>query len=122
MTPGLLIWIALAALGASLLFSTLSYAVRMLSRVKLDEELVRLNRTGALDSILAAQYDLALSAAIFRLVASTTVIIAVVMYFHLKFEANPHPLKVFGLTLLFAVPSLLIASVAIPQAWAKYAG
>ncbi len=122
MNPTLLIWIALVALLASLIFSVLSYALRKLSRVQLDEQLVRYNRAHALDAILAAQYDLALSSATFRLVANAAVIIALAMYFQIKFADSPHPFKVFGLTLLLAVPALLIASVAIPQAWAKYAG
>jgi putative hemolysin len=122
MTPAVLIWIAIVGLLASLLFSTLSYALRMMSRVRLDESLVRHDRSAALNAILAARYDLSLSSSTLRLVGNSVVIIAVAMGFHLRYADDGSPLKVFGLTLLLTVPLLLVFSVAIPQAWSKYAG
>jgi len=118
----LLIWIALIALAATLVFSTLSYALRMMSRVRLDEELVRAGRAEKLEAILAARYDVALASATLRLVSSAVVIIAIASRFLLDYMDDPQPLKVFGWTLLVSIPLLLIFSVAIPQAWGRYAG
>ena len=122
MSHALLIWIALIALAATLVFSTLSYALRMMSRVRLDEELVRAGRAEKLEAILAARYDVALASATLRLVSSAVVIIAIASRFLLDYMDDPQPLKVFGWTLLVSIPLLLIFSVAIPQAWGRYAG
>jgi CBS domain containing-hemolysin-like protein len=107
---------------ASLLFSTLSYALRTISRVELEEALVVRRRTRALEAILSSRFDLALTASILRLVANTVCIIAAGAYFLDRYRDNPHALRVFGWTLLVTVPVMMIFSVAIPQAWAKYAG
>ncbi len=122
MTPVLLFWTFIASVVASLLFSTLSYALRTISRVQLEEALVIRRRTRALEAILSARYDLALTSSILRLVANTVGIMAVGSYFLLQYYNEPHPVKVFGWTVLVTVPVMLIFSVAIPQAWAKYAG
>ena len=121
MSP-ILIWLGLVGLVGSLLFSTLSYALRMMSRVKLDTALVRHGREATLDAILEARYDLALCSGTLRLVSNTTVIIACAIYFNMRFMQDPNPLKIFGLTILVSVPALLVISVAIPQGWARYAG
>jgi putative hemolysin len=116
------LWLAIIGLLGSLFFSILSYALRTASRVKLEESLNRFHRPGALDAILSARFDLALTASVLRLVANTTVIFSVAWHFLLQYDNAPHPLKIFGFTLLITVPTLIIVSVAIPQACAKYAG
>jgi len=122
MTLTLLFWTFVISTVASLLFSTLSYALRTISRVQLEEALVVRHRTRALEAILSARYDLALSASILRLICNTAGILAVGAYFLTRYYKEPHPLKVFGFTVLVTVPVMMIFSVAIPQAWAKYAG
>ncbi len=118
----ILFWIFWASLFSSLFFSTLSYALRSFSRVRLEEYLHARRRPAALDAILSSRYDLALTASVLRLIANVTVILSVGWYFLLRYLDSPHPFKVFGLTIIITVPALLIFSVAIPQAWAKYAG
>jgi CBS domain containing-hemolysin-like protein len=118
----LLVWIFWASLFASLVFSTISYALRIFSRVRLEEALDKRHRPTALDAILSTRYDLALTASVLRLIANVTVILSVGWYFLLQFQDSPHPFKVFGLTIILTVPALLIFSVAIPQAWSKYGG
>jgi putative hemolysin len=124
MTTPLLIWIFVVATLASLLFSTLSYALRTISRVQLEEALVIRHRTRALEAILRTRFDLALTASILRLVSNIAAIIAVGIYFLNRYshDAEPHPIAVFGWTVLLAAPVMMIFSIAIPQAWAKYAG
>jgi CBS domain containing-hemolysin-like protein len=118
----LLAWTFIISTVASLLFSTLSYALRTISRVQLEEALIVRRRTRALEDILHSRFDLALSASILRLICNTAGILAVGAYFLILYYSQPHPFKVFGLTVLVTVPVMLIFSVAIPQAWAKYAG
>ncbi len=92
-----------------------------------------LRAPAALEEILSARNDLALSSSALRLVASTVVIVAVAFYVLLRGEAGAgageaggsHAGRlwwVFVLTFLVTMPALLIFSVAIPQAWARYAG
>ena len=123
MTTGLLAWVFFVSTFASLLFSTLSYALRTISRVQLEEALIIRRRTRAMESILSARFELALTASILRLVCNAAGIMAVGTYFlNLYTDTKPHPYAVFGWTVLITVPAMMIFSVAIPQAWAKYAG
>lgn len=115
----LLFYTAVLGLLGSLLFSTLSYALRMLSRVRLEEHLTARDRLAALGPILDARHDLALASSTLRLVCNAIVIITAAYYFH---REGQHPAKTYGLAVLASVPALLILTVAIPQAWAKYAG
>jgi putative hemolysin len=82
----------------------------------------RVGRGKALESILSARHDLSLSCSTLRMVCNVLVVTAFSYYFHVKFEGDHSPAKIFWLAILVSVPSLLIFSVAIPQAWAKYAG
>ena len=123
MTTPLLAWVFLISNLAALLFSTLSYALRTISRVQLEEALVVRHRTRALEAILRTRFDLAFTASVLRLVCNSAGIVATGWYFlTTHHDARPHPLAVFGFTLLVTVPVMMIFSVAIPQAWAKYAG
>ena len=120
MTPTLLFWIFATSLLVGLIFSTISYTFRAMSRVQLEQALARHKRSGALEAILARRDDIALIASIIRLAANTTAMVAVAWYF--LEDPHPTPLKIFSWTVLITVPTLIIFSVAIPQAWSKYAG
>ena len=123
MTVTLLAWVFLISNLAALLFSTLSYALRTISRVQLEEALVVRHRTRALEAILRARFDLAFTASVLRLICNSAGIVAIGWYFLTVYnDGRPHPLAVFGWTVLVTVPVMMIFSVAIPQAWAKYAG
>lgn len=115
------LWVALIGLAGSLIFSTLAYALRMMSRLALEDALGRHSAESA-DEIIRVRHDLSLTASTFRLICNTLVMTAVAMYFLQRFADDPHPVKVFGFALLVTTPLLLATSVAIPQAWAKYAG
>jgi CBS domain containing-hemolysin-like protein len=124
MTTPLLFWIFVVGTLASLLFSTLSYALRTISRVQLEEALIIRHRTRALEAILHARFDLALTASILRLVSNIAAIVAIGIYFLNQYshDPTPRPFAIFGWTVLISVPVMMIFSIAIPQAWAKYAG
>ncbi|HVS70312.1 MAG TPA: hemolysin family protein [Phycisphaerae bacterium] len=116
-------WIFVGALLGSLLLSTVSYALRAMSRVALEAALEgRRHAEKTLDAIIKYQYDTALTASTLRLGANVSAIVAVAWYFWERYGVDKHPVRVFGWTLLITVPALLIFSVAIPQAWGKYAG
>lgn len=114
-------WIFFINLAASLVLSTVSYALRSMSRVMLEASLGN-RRPELINAIFQHQYDVALTASTLRLGANVTVIVAVAWYFWEQYRLDMHPLRVFGWTLAITMPALLIFSVAVPQAWGKYAG
>jgi putative hemolysin len=121
MTSGMLHpWVAAVGFAGSILFSTLSYAIRNMSRVKLEEKLTARRTLEQLDRILEARQDLALSSSALRLTCNAMVIISIAYYFHDDY--TEHPYRTYALVVGLTLPMLLIFSVAIPQAWARYAG
>ena len=98
----------------------------MVSRVDLEAHLVRRGRGAAFDEILRLRHEIALSSSTLRLLSNTLVVAALALYFQLRYEgadgAPAHPVKIFTYALLFAVPAMLLVSVALPQAWARYGG
>jgi CBS domain containing-hemolysin-like protein len=113
-------WVATIGFAGSMLFSTLSYAIRNMSRVKLEEKLAARGTLDQLDRIMEARQDLALSSSALRLIFSSVVIISVAYYFQDSYA--DHPIRTYALVVALTVPTLLIITVAIPQAWARYAG
>jgi putative hemolysin len=126
LSPSILIWVSIIALAATTLFSTVSYAIRMMSRVELERRLVRIGRAGQLDNILRLRHEIALSSSTLRLLANALIVAALALYFQLRYGSGdglaPHTFLIFSCALLVAAPAMLICSVAIPSAWAKYSG
>ncbi len=108
-----------AALCGSLLFSTLAYAFRSMSRVVLEEQLVSSGRAANLDAILSARHDLALTSAILRVLSNAVLAILVCYYFTAQLSG---PVEVAVLAVMVTTALLLVFSVAVPQAWARHAG
>jgi len=125
-----LFWIFILSLLASQVVSTLSYTFRMMSRVALEEALAHFRRASALDFILESRHNLALTISTLRLIVNAGVVLSAAAYFMIYFapfydktgNVFPFVLQTLGGTLLVSAPALLIFSVAIPHAWAKYAG
>ncbi len=126
LNPSILIWVFIAGLACTALFSALSYAIRMISRVDLEQKLTRLGRADALDDILRQRNEIALSTSTLRLLSNAIVVAAVALYCQIIYESPEgqavHFIKILAYALLVATPAMLIFSIAIPQAWAKYAG
>ena len=70
MSGFLIVLLLIVAAVASLVFSTISYAARDLSRAKLEEALERRGREGLLDTLYRSADDIAFVAAVLRLVAN----------------------------------------------------
>ncbi|NNM84946.1 MAG: HlyC/CorC family transporter [Phycisphaerales bacterium] len=114
------VWLILLALLGSMATSTLSYALRSISRVALEKALDRLGRGGQIDQIMDRSPDLALAASLLRIVFNLSVVA-----FTLLDLGITGPTPSLGLLLLGIVPAgiaLLVFSVAIPSAWARYNG
>ena len=115
--PYAFLTLAIAAFG-SLAFSTFTYALRDLSRVRLGDYLDRHHRTGWLDKIVEHTGDLIFITAVLRMLANTLIVLALVWACQPVRSAPVRDLTIF----LSAALVTLFFSVAIPHALAKYAG
>lgn len=103
----------------SLIFSTLTYALRHLSRARLADYLERHGRTQLLDPTVEHLDDLIFVTAVGRLLANTLVVLASVWVCQHSFASFVvRDLVVFAL----AAGVTLIFSVALPQAASTYGG
>jgi len=114
------LWIGLGSVASLLLSSTLNLALRMPSRGRIAEEFENSNRDGAFERFLQNRRAYMLSAAIIR---SITVVALLLSALSLSVSEDA---TVETTRLLLAAGgtwvSILIFGVAIPHAWAKYAG
>lgn len=113
-------WLLLPEIFGTLLASTVAYALRTVSRLGLERELLKRHRAAALDYILAQLDPLVLTATILRVIFNLAMVVSV---FAALNSAAPHSaLPRLFLASLVAGLLMLIFSVAIPYAWAGYAG
>ena len=124
MNHTLLFWIFAISLMLALFFSAISYTLRIMSRVRLEQALFRCQRSDAIEELLSRRYDLALTTSILRLTANTAAMIAVAAYCLVDggISSTPHLLRNFLWAILISAPILIVSSIVIPQAWARYAG
>jgi CBS domain containing-hemolysin-like protein len=115
--PYALLTLAIAAFS-SLAFSTFTYALRDLSRVRLGDYLQRHNRSQWLDKIVDHTGDLIFITAVLRMLANTLIVLALVWVCQPVRHAAARDLTIF----LSAAVVTVFFSVAIPHALAKYAG
>jgi len=117
-----IVWILLGILLISLLFSTLNYALRDLSRSALEEALAIRGKSHRLDRIMAVRHDVSLVAAMIRLVANIALAALTMYALNNWFEGKIDPLWVLAITIVTASPLLLVFSITLPHAWARYGG
>ncbi|MGH7178130.1 MAG: hemolysin family protein [Tepidisphaeraceae bacterium] len=119
MTAG---WLSFAAVVCaaicSLYFSSLSYALRAFSRVKLSEQLERAGRSDWLEQTVEHAPDLIFVTAVVRLFANLFVFVGVL---HLMQLTGLGAAAVYSLAILLTFIVTLFASVAIPHAVAEHA-
>ncbi len=116
--PLLIIGISLAG---TLPASTLAYALRTMSRVTLEKELIKRGRQAVLDQINDQRENLALTASIMRIACNVSLAAATLYAFSGTTLPDQSLLRFFSAAALSCV-LLLIFSVAIPNAWAIYGG
>jgi CBS domain containing-hemolysin-like protein len=110
--------VLLAALS-TLVFSTLSYALRDFSRIRLAASLQRLGRSDRLEKTMDFARDLIFVTAVARLFSNIMVLIFTLVFFR---EMAIGMLVQYGISILVAGIVTLLASVAVPLAAARYAG
>jgi putative hemolysin len=104
---------------ATLAFSTLTYSLRDVSRVRLAEALERRGRGEMLDPTIARLNELVLATAIGRLFGNTAILLGVL---YLLERSGASTFTRYLLACVLAGSLSLMFSVAIPHALARYAG
>ncbi len=113
-------WLLFPATFGTLMASSLAYALRTISRVTLEKELVRRGRGQALELLVRNQEQLALVASTARIACNVS-IVALAIYSLDSLRTAPSVFTFIAGTAIAAV-ILLVFSVAIANAWAIYAG
>ena len=112
-----IVWLLLGvavATGLSLLFSTLTYALRDYSRPKLSDYLERHRKLRWADLTFDRTGDLIFTTAIGRMITNLMVLIFVL---HILVNLNWSPWPRYGMAPLITGVISLFSSVAIPHAW-----
>lgn len=113
-------WILIASIIialASLFFSVNLIVLRSLSRPKLHEELKAAGKEKYFDKLINNLETYIITSSIYRLAANTALFVIILKLVALKIDTS-HLL----LAAIITFTALLTFSLAIPQAWAKYAG
>ena len=114
------IWAGLLALATLTLFSTLNLALRLPSRARIAERFERSGRASTFEAFVAVRLQYMLATAVLRSIATlATLLIALHFVGAADATADAWDVTVACITALVFV---LIFGVAIPNAWAKYAG
>ena len=113
--------VIIASLAGTLPASALAYALRTMSRVTLEKELIKRGRYAELDRINNIRDNLALTASITRIICNVSLAAGTLYAFVGVQGANQSAGHYMTATIL-ACLLLLIFSVGIPSAWALYAG
>ena len=109
------------ALGGSLMGSALAYALREMSRVTLETQLIKRRRLTWLNRLVEHQNELALTASLVRIGCNIAVVALSIFAFAGAGPGAGGPLALAGGALLAAI-LLLIFSVGLADALAHYAG
>ncbi len=113
------LWLAIATTLASLYFGATAIALRDLSRVRMEEVLEQRGRLARLDWLLQRMPEMMMAATILRMLANLGLVLVTLALFRNRISNfYAHYLTVFGIS----GGIILIFGLAIPNAWAKYAG
>ena len=110
----------MAVLVALMLFSTLKFALYMPSRVRLAHEFEKKGRPELFEGLVAARIQYMLATAVLRTVCMLAVFLLALYYGDGAGLMEPSGRTVAALVV--ALVLILVFGVAIPTAWAKYAG
>lgn len=107
--------------GASLFFSVNTIALRIFSHVKLQEAFKAVKKENLTNSLVKDVEKLILTCSLYRLIFNMFILLLLVAVF-----VMPHPSELtlgdFALAFIIAMTIFSLFSLAIPHAWAKYAG
>jgi CBS domain containing-hemolysin-like protein len=107
--------------GGTLFFSVSTVALRIFSRVKLQDACKAANKEGLTDSLVENAEKLVLACSLYRLIANCCILLLLLAAFATGRTGNPQ-ITDYLFAFIIAAAIFSIFSVAIPHAWAKYAG
>ena len=107
--------------GGTLFFSVNTIALRIFSRVKLQDAFKAANKEDLTDSLAENAEKLVLACSLYRLIANCCILLLLLAAFAAARTGNPQ-FTDYLLAFIIAAAIFSIFSVAIPHAWAKYAG
>lgn len=113
------LWLAVGLTIASLYFGAATFALRDLSLTKLSRVLERRGREEWLDRLVERSAELMMASAALRLLANIGLILVTVALFEGKIA---NALAHYGTVLGVSGGVILVFGLAVPNAWAKYAG
>jgi putative hemolysin len=107
--------------GGSLFFSVNAIALRMFSHVKLQEAFKAINKEDLADRLAGDAENLILTCSLWRLILNMCILLLLISLFAALREAK---LTLTDYVLIFVIAGAVFSvfSLAIPHAWAKYAG
>ena len=107
--------------GGALFFSVNAAALRIFSLAKLQDAFKAANRENLTDNLVENAEKLILTCSLYRLIANCCILLLLLDIFAATHEGGPQ-LSDYLLTFIIATAIFSIFSLAIPHAWAKYAG
>jgi len=104
-------------------FSSANLALRHISWTKLEEALAQKNRAERVSFMRQRHFDFVCSTAVFRVLSNLLLLLILVYYFSAVWAEHPKS-SFLSLLSAFAISGLvlMVFSVGIPHAWAKYSG
>lgn len=113
--------ILICLLDGAMFFSVNTIALRTFSRVRLLEALKAINKEGLIDEFVENTEKLTLACALYQLIFNMGLLLWV-MFAFVKLHPGSPRITDYLLALLIAIAIFSIFNLAIPHAWAKYAG
>lgn len=112
-------WITLTLLAMTCCIAAVAFSLRHLSRAKLADLVERRGRARHFERLLKHLGEITLMTAALRM--ATNLLIVLLIAYMLK-DSHAESLFHFGSVFMISAAMILIFGVAIPNAWAKYAG
>jgi CBS domain containing-hemolysin-like protein len=107
--------------GGTLFFSVNTVALQIFSRVKLQDAFKAANKKDLTDSLTKNAEKLVLACSLYRLIANCCILLLLLAVFAAAHRSNPQ-IRDYLFAFIIAAAIFSIFSLAIPHAWAKYAG
>jgi CBS domain containing-hemolysin-like protein len=107
--------------GGTLFFSVNTVALRIFSRVKLQDAFKAANKEDLTDGLIENAEKLVLACSLYRLIANCCILLLLLALFATAHTGNPQ-ITDYLFAFIIAAAIFSIFSLAIPHAWAKYAG
>jgi len=107
--------------GGALFFSVNAIALRIFSRVKLQDAFEAINKESLADSLVENSEKLILTCSLYRLIANMCILLLLLAVFANLRRGSPQIID-YLLTFIISMVIFSIFGLAIPHAWAKYSG